>query len=192
MNVFEKCSQGKPIWTTSCSLLIGWRILLQIKASSPLIGLWKGQLELWLADKEEGGGDITHEVQISVYSVRVSWWGGGSVRKAFAKKGWGWCRGGAAISLAAPVVYPAISVAVVTSFLPSQTVLNCSGTGSSVWEREREAMLKYIFKCLYHIKQDEADDILCFSYRQQNSWKDQQCVDPSFNTFVLFFFSILS
>lgn len=29
-------------------------------------------------------------------------------------------------------VYPAISVAVVTSFLPSQTVLNCSGTGHSV------------------------------------------------------------
>lgn len=34
--------------------------------------------------------------------------------------------------------YPAISVAVVTSFWPSQMVLNCSGTGRSVCEGIRD------------------------------------------------------
>lgn len=32
--------------------------------------------------------------------------------------------------------YPAISVAVVTSFLPSHMVLNCSGIGISVWKKK--------------------------------------------------------
>lgn len=45
--------------------------------------------------------------------------------------------GEAAGSHAAPV-YQAISVTVVTSLLPSQTVLNCSGMGSSVCGEARK------------------------------------------------------
>lgn len=44
-------------------------------------------------------------------------------------------QGGVAISQTASI-YPAISVDVVTSLEPSQTVLNCSGTGSSDYERK--------------------------------------------------------
>ena len=50
------------------------------------------------------------------------------------KKGVGmvWRRGQPFYALPRAPAYPAISVAVVTSFCPSQMVLNCSGTGSSV------------------------------------------------------------
>ena len=73
--------------------------LLQIKANSPLIGLLKGQLKLWLADTEGGReGEIKcmrSKSQSTVWELAGGV--GGSVRKAFAKKGWGWCRGGVAI-----------------------------------------------------------------------------------------------
>lgn len=73
--------------------------LLQIKANSPLIGLLKGQLKLWLADTEGGReGEIKRMRSKSQSTVwELAGGVGGSVRKAFAKKGWGWCRGGVAI-----------------------------------------------------------------------------------------------
>lgn len=62
--------------------------LLQIKANSPLIGLLKGQLKLWLADTEGGReGEIKRMRSKSQSTVwELAGGVGGSVRKAFAKK----------------------------------------------------------------------------------------------------------
>lgn len=84
---------------------------------------------------KKGKGDGTREVQISVYSVYRATAGGTPVGQVGAPGDGGddvsW-RSGRDRS-----VYPAISVAVVTSLVPSHTVLNCSGTANSVWKTRR-------------------------------------------------------
>ena len=58
-----------------------------------------------------------------VVTKKERWWG------------WGGVGGDGKRDVCQAAVYPAISVAKVTSLLPSQTVLNCSGTASSVWRK---------------------------------------------------------
>lgn len=86
---------GKPnaYIRTSCSMLTGWRM------SSSLAYRWMGQPKLRSARLVEGWGvskgkkekkktakENTPKVQISVYSVNVSWWGGRSVTRGLCKR----------------------------------------------------------------------------------------------------------
>lgn len=102
----------------------------------------------WLIKRE--GREILHTRSKSQSTAwGVSWWDGGAVRKAFAKNnkkpgvGW-WMVSRRSGHFTCCPVYPAISVAVVTSLLPSQTVLNCSGTGNSGWQRGRGGVREQI------------------------------------------------
>jgi len=76
--------------------------------------------------REEGERMVRSESQSTLWEL-AGWSAGRSVRY-LQKVAGGVERGGRFVGC----LYPAISVAVVTSLLPSQTVLNCSGTGISV------------------------------------------------------------
>jgi len=128
INACEECSlvMETPIQMTSCSLQLAGG-MLQVKQAVLSLADRRNSLSCgWLTRRKESM--VRSESQSTF--VRVSWMVGRSISQVFAKGGGGGVEGGAAVSCAAS--YPAISVAVVTSLLPSQTVLNCSGTGISV------------------------------------------------------------